>query len=350
MGELETFNYPLTAQEIARGFPGFHGAAGVTNDFDYDGRGDLLEAQVDGTLTNDASSVVGGRLGYWRFNAATNALFGEAMQAPLVVSGVSVTTGWSSNALVISSSTTSGIIYRDVETNGWANFICAYGAVRFWFRPGYGAGGPGVDAPFLYMGSAASANNGQWELGVRSDGKAVKFTTASNSTPVTLMTATVDLTSNRWHHMAFNYGPDNLTLYVNGALVTNLNTGNARYPGPTYRMEGLAIGNNTGRTRAINGQFDELETFNRQLTASDIWRSFESFRAMDIDLNGTPDLLEDVSLAVSTPFAGFPTAITGTLEAEQFDKGGKGVAYTNVANNWWTNDYRSSQIEITKRF
>ncbi len=345
--ELETFNYPLTPQQIAAGFPGFHGAAGVTNDFDYDGRSDLLESQADGTLTNDASSALGGRLGYWRFNGATNALLGEAMQVPLVVSGVSVTPGWSSNALVISSSTSSGLVYRDVETNGWANFNCRYGAVRFWFRPGYGGNGPTHDAPFLYMGSAASPNNGQWELGVRSDGKAVKFITTSNSAPATLMTASVDLTSNRWHHLAFNYGTNSLALYVNGVLVTNLATGNTKYPALAYRLEGLAIGNNTARDRSINGQFDELETFNRQLTAAEIWRSFESFRAMDNDLNGVPDLLEDVSLAVSSPFVGFPFAITGTLEAEQFDKGGKGIAYTNVVNNWWTNDYRASQIEIT---
>ncbi len=348
--ELETFNYPLTPQQIAAGFPGFYGAtgaSGVTNDFDYDGRSDLLEYQADGTLTNDASSVLGGRLGYWRFNAATNALLGEAMQAPLVVSGVSVTPGWSSNALVVSSASSSAVVYRDMETNGWANFNCRYGAVRFWFRPGYGAGGPGTDAPFLYMGSAASANNGQWELGVASNGKSVKFITASNSAPSILMTANVDLTSNRWHHVAFNYGTNNLALYVNGALITNLASGLSLYPAPAYRLEGLAIGNSTARARSLNSQFDELETFNRQLTAAEIWRSFESFRAMDHDLNGVPDLLEDVSLAVSSPFVGFPFAITGTLEAEQFDKGGKGIAYTNVANNWWTNDYRASQIEVT---
>ena len=59
-------------------------------------------------------------------------------------------------------------------------------------------------------GSVASPNNGPWELGVSANGKAVKFITASNSAPSTLMMACVDLTSNRWHHLVFNHGPNYL--------------------------------------------------------------------------------------------------------------------------------------------
>ncbi len=345
--ELETFNYPLTAQEIARDFPNFNGATGVTNDLDYDGRSDLFESQVDGTLTNDASSVLGGRLAYWRFNGSITNLFGEALQAPLSTNGIQVASSWSSNALVVTSSTNSAILYRDQETNGWANFNCKSGAVRFWFRPAYGSSGPGRDAPFLFIGSAANATNGQWELGVATNGQSVRFVTASNSTPSTRMTASVNLTSNRWYQIAFNYSPTALALYVDGIAVTNVATGVDKFPASSYRAEGLAIGNNTARARSLNGQFEELETFNRQLTSTEIERSFAIVKATDLDLNGVADLLEDVVLPASTPFAGVPFVVTGAIEAEQFDLGGRGVAYTNVALNFWTNDYRPSQIEVT---
>ena len=68
---------------------------------------------------------------------------------------------------------------------------------------------------------------------------------------------------------------------------------------------------------------------------------------MDSDLNGIPDIIEDIVLTNSQPFVGIPFVITGCIEAEQFDKGGKGVAYTNASMNTWTNDYRASGMEIT---
>lgn len=171
--------------------------------------------------------------------------------------------------------------------------------------------------------------------------------TATNGTSTTLFETSVNFISNQWCQIALNYGSSSVALYVNGTLITNRSTGITQWPSLADRANGLVIGNNHAGTRPVNGQFDEVETFNRQLTAAEIWRSFESFRAMDNDLNGTPDLLEDVTLAVSTPFAGFPLVVTGVMEAEQFDKGGKGLAYTNVAANFWTNDYRASQIEVT---
>jgi hypothetical protein len=49
-------------------------------------------------------------------------------------------------------------------------------------------------------------------------------------------------------------------------------------------------------TRSISGQFDELETFNYQLPTNEISRSFELVQSMDTDLDGTPDLIEDIVL------------------------------------------------------
>src|SRR5213596_1430503 len=83
------------------------------------------------------------------------------------------------------------------------------------------------------------------------------------------------------------------------------------------------------------------------LTSNEIQRSFQIVQAMDNDLNGTPDLLEDSILSTNVPFAGVPFTVTGVFEAEQFDRGGKGVAYNNMAQNFWTNDYRPSGMEIT---
>lgn len=345
--ELETFNYPLTSRQIAAGFPGFYGAVGVTNDLDYDGRSDILEYQADGTTTNSASSVAGGRLGYWRFNGATNNLLGEAMQAPLVVSGVSVTPGWSSNALVIPDGSTARVAYRDVETNGWANFNARAGAVRFWFRPNWSWDGTGTDGSFLFLGHPTSETSGRWDFGIKGPGKKIWLRTSTNGASTTLFESSFDFISNRWCQIALNYGSSSVALYMNGTLITNVAAGITQWPSLADRANGLVIGNNHAGTRPVNGRFDEVETFNRPLTEAEIQRSFNSVNSLDSDLNGVPDLLEDIALTSSRPFVGVPFVITGTIEAEQFDAGGKGIAYTNVANNVWTNDYRASGMEIT---
>ena len=68
--ELETFNYPLSAQAIAYGFATFNGCStNNTTDTDYDGRSDLLEALVDNSSLISAGSSTPCRLGYWRFNS-----------------------------------------------------------------------------------------------------------------------------------------------------------------------------------------------------------------------------------------------------------------------------------------
>ena len=58
-------------------------------------------------------------------------LLGEQGQVPILATNMDVAASWSSNALVISSDAASRLVYRDVETNGWANFNCRNGAVRF---------------------------------------------------------------------------------------------------------------------------------------------------------------------------------------------------------------------------
>ena len=272
--ELETFNYPLTAQEIARDFPNFNGAiSDVTLDSDYDGRSDLLEDQVDHTDKNDPNSVFPCRLGYWRFNGANWA--GEQGQLPKSTNALSVAAGWSSNAVVITGASESRLVYNDVEANGWANFNCRRGCARFWFKPGWNSGtGPGSDAPFLYLGNSDPAVS-KWRLGVNGAGNQIAFSTASNSIPGVLFQVSCDqFNSNTWIQIAFNYGPTNLGLYVNGVLCASTGTGIDRYPGLADRAAGLVIGNDIVGSRSILGQFDELETFNYQLTSAEIQRSF----------------------------------------------------------------------------
>jgi hypothetical protein len=91
------------------------------------------------------------RLGYWRFDSPL--LYAEQGQMPLSSSNVTTVPSWSGTALSICSSASSQVTYPDVGSNGWANFNCRQGSVRFWFKPNSssGPGGSG-GAPFFYVG------------------------------------------------------------------------------------------------------------------------------------------------------------------------------------------------------
>jgi hypothetical protein len=108
-------------------------------------------------------------------------------------------------------------------------------------------------------------------------------------------------------------------------VLTNLGFG--LWPSNNYRALGMVIGNTTAYNDSINGQFDEMETFNYQLSAGEIATNFQTVHNVDSDLDGIPDLLEDLSLTTNRPFLGSPVVITGTIEAEQFDVGGPGIGW-----------------------
>ena len=240
LDEWETFNYPLTPQAIAAGFPCFGGATNdIMIDSDYDGRSDMLELLVDGTDPNDPASVVPCRLGYWRFDSVS--LIAEQGQIPLSSHDISLVPSWSGTALNITSDPTSQVTYWDVFTNGWANINCRQGSLRFWFKPNWSSP-PANPAPLIYMGNPDPAAS-SWALSVNSSG-AITFSTASNHAGATLLTSPpLPFDPGHWMQVVFDYGPSGTALYTNGTLAA---TGNpvTNWPSLPDRNLGMVIGNN----------------------------------------------------------------------------------------------------------
>ncbi len=339
MEELETFNYPLSAHYIAAGFPAFTNTpASAELDTDGDGRSDLLERYVDGTGTNDISSLTPCRLGYWRFNSSD--WVGEQGQKPFSYLSVSSTPSWSGTGVEIGKYNYGRLMYQTVETNGWANFNCRNGAARLWFKPNWNSGSGPKSGPLLYLGYCTRS---RWSLEFTNSGSTIRLITTSNYVTDLNLSTACSLSANRWYQIALNYSPTNSVLYVNGILVAT-GSGISHYPS-FFDRRYFTLGNTTSGL-GINGQFDELETFNYQLSAAEITNSFNLVHNIDSDLNGTADILEDIKFSTNTPFLGQPVVITGVVEAEQFDAGGKGFAYTNVATNA-ISDYRPTGMFIT---
>jgi hypothetical protein len=335
--DFETFNYPLSAQAIAYGFTTFPGetTTNIMQDSDYVGRSDLLRTLVDGvTSLPDPSAVVACRLGYWRFNSS--GLVSEEGQFPTYVSGVTTTSSLIGGVLSIGSSVSSAVTYPDVGSNGWANINCKEGTVRFWYKRNGGSGGP-----LIYLGNST---NSEWAINAGSGNSSVTFVTETNGIVDSIVTASCDLNTNQWNQIVLAYGPGGSTFYINGT-----NTGGpgvTNWLSATDRKLGMVIGNNTAYNSAVNGQFAELETFNYELSSGEILSNYQAVANIDSDRNGTPDIIEDTVLSGSTPFLGQPVSIAGVIEAEQFDRGGPGIAYSNVATHG-TNWYRNTGMCIT---
>jgi hypothetical protein len=325
MTELETFNYPMTAQQVAAGFPTFPGAsaASVIADSNYVGRSDLLQKLVDGS----PATVVPTRLGYWRFDA--NGLGAEQGQVPLSSNTISFTPSWSGTALNIPANPVSEVTYWDVYTNGWANVNCRQGSLRFWFKPN-ALGGSRQTAPLFYMGNTTGTE--VWEVSLNSTANAISLFTASNGSTTVNVRGACNLSTSNWTQVVVTYNATNSCIYTNGALAAS-GTGVKYWPSLASRQLGFVIGNTTAYNNAINGQYDEIETFNYVLDPVSIQQNFATVQVVDSDLNGVPDYLEDIHLPSSRPYLGMPTLVTGAVEAEQFDQGGPGVAYQNVAAN-----------------
>lgn len=339
--ELEIFNYPMTPQAVAAGYPGFGGNPTNMLDTYYVGRSDMLQSYVDGVFPPVGDKAAPCRLGYWRFD--NDNLMAEQGQLPLSYDDVSLVPSWSGTALNIASDPGSQVTYWDVFSNGWANINCRQGSLRFWFKPNW-SGGPPSSAPFIYLGNPNPAAS-RWALSINPGGE-ITFSTASNNVATTLLTSSpLPFDPGHWMQIVLNYGPNGTALYTNGALAA---TGGpvTDWPNLADRNLGMVIGNDTAYTNSINGQFDEIETFNYQLVPSNIVSNFQIVQSVDSDLDGIPDLLEDIVLPVARPFLGSPVVITGTVEAEQFDMGGPGIGYHNMARNP-SSSYRPTRMFIT---
>jgi len=259
-----------------------------------------------------------------------------------------------------------------------------FSCVRFWFKPAWSSGTGPDPGSFLYLGNSSKG----FDFGVSSGGNNLRLQTATNSSSYTNFTTSYTFASGKWYQIVLNYSPTVTAVYVNGATCKTLGrtssrspklsktpeksgtpgtrpsdfegfckrlngvgiltngSGIDRWPNSTDRTNGLVIGNNLSGNQSVKGHLDELETFNYQLSSNEIARSFNIVTNVDSDLNGVADIIEDLALSTNQPFIGTPFVVTGVMEAEQFDKGGAGTAYSNTSANAAC-DYRATGMFIT---
>jgi RHS repeat-associated protein len=239
------------------------------NDIDYNGLGGCQE------LAN-GSNFLRMRLGQWPFDS--NSFVGLQGQLPLSVSNVSLVNGWSVLAAGVSPSNgPAQLLYRETESgSAIANINCREGSLRFWFRPDWNStgtnsgSGPGGESRLIELGSKGTTN-GWWGLVLNAAGTNLNFGTQTNDTSTlrTNVFATVRWRSNDWQHIALTYASTGTVVYLNGQAVA-FGIGVSNWPGSTVRAQGFRVGTDPGGTNWAKGDFDNLETFNYPLSASEI--------------------------------------------------------------------------------
>jgi sugar lactone lactonase YvrE len=291
-----------------------------TVDSDYDGVSDAQEI-VDGTDPFNPDSGLPIRLGYWRFDD-TNTWVGDAGQLPLLATNVVGVPSWNINAALIDSTNPAILTYRDVEINGNANINLRQGTIRFWFKPdwssadwiGHYGTGPGSNGRLIEMGNYDPAfTNGWWALYLSPDGTQLTFGSSTNGAGNTNLSATVSWALKRWHQIVLTYSPTNSTLYWDGQEIATDGTGTNYYPSLTERTNGFRIGSDAYGGNQAGGVFDELETFNYQLTATDIANDYD-YATVTLPLPPTVTITSPTG--DSTNFVGTSQSLTITVDAQ----------------------------------
>jgi alpha-tubulin suppressor-like RCC1 family protein len=214
-------------------------------------------------------------LGHWTFND-TNTWIGEEGQLPCLVTNVVGIPDWSSNAVLVDSSSPALISYNVVETNGHTNINCQTGSVLFWFRPDWNSGsGPGNAATLIEIGSCNPAfTNGLWSLYTMYDGTLLFFaaSTERGSFGSLLLDPGISLYSNEWYQIALTYSSTESALYIDGQLLLQLPNGVTYFTNADELTNGfrISIGSDLNGNNQAGGTFDEFRTFDYPLDANHI--------------------------------------------------------------------------------
>jgi Concanavalin A-like lectin/glucanases superfamily len=258
------------------------------------------DGTISGSLTIPISALSPMRLGYWKFNDST--WTGEQGQTPNVADNIANVAdwhlgAWNGGALevfltrVLSPNTFyySKLGYSSFRPDGMPNITRNIGTIRFWYRPDWTTGsGTGYVAKLFEMNNLFP----QWNLAVDAKGQNITLISQSDScgsSPVTHLTRPIYWTAGQWYQIVVTYSAGGVAIYVDGSLL-----GSSSNPITTMEnaVSSFTIGNGADGTSPATGLYDELETFNYVLSASDIAADYQQASSLDSDGDGIPNLQE----------------------------------------------------------
>jgi len=261
-------------------------------------------------------------LAFWRFDN-TNTWVGDQGQLPIATGNLVGIPSWDTNAVWVDNPGSAVIAYNFFETSGNSNISMNVGTVRLWFKPDWssstitGGTGPGSAGRLIQLGTQ-SVSNGWWGLEFNANGTQIMFGNQTNGLAKTILAAPITWITNQWHQIVLTYTNNGSTLYLDGQSVTN-GGGATNFPNSSELAKGIYVGCETNGTSQARGAFDDLETFNYVLSATNIAAAYLMDLQLDSNTNGLSNIQEN-QLGMN-PY-GDSTSNTGTRINYLFDPSG----------------------------
>ena len=200
--------------------------------------------------------------------------------APLSYSNIVQVPDWGGNALQVDTTNAAWLAYNITENapgyGEYTNLTLNTGSIEFWFLANwesadtnYFGAGPGDWGRFIDIGTWAT-NADWWSLYLNPSGTDIYFSSGTNGVRTNYLNTSISWNSNLWHMVVLTFSPSNSFIYLDGQLVAS-GDGVRYLPSGNTLTNGFSIGSDfaTG-TQQAHGQFDDLYTYNYQLSANDV--------------------------------------------------------------------------------
>lgn len=202
--------------------------------------------------------------------------------APLGYTNIEQVPDWDGNALQVDSTNAAWLTYGITENapgyGEYTNLTLDTGSIEFWFLPNWQSddtnfygNGPGDWGRFIDVGTwTTNADSDWWSLYLNPYGTGIYFSSGTNGVRTNYLSAPISWDGSSWHMVVLTYSPTNTFIYLDGKLAGS-GDGVRYVPRGDLLANGFSIGSDlaTGLQQA-HGQFDDLFTYNYQLSADDI--------------------------------------------------------------------------------
>jgi hypothetical protein len=166
-------------------------------------------------------------------------------------------------------------------TNGATNLVLnsSGGSLDFWYAPNWSSGtnggaGPGQWTQLIDVGEwSPDSSVGYFGLSVDPSGSNIVFMSQDGAGNTYGLSAPISWTTNIFNFIALTYSSTNVSLFLNGQLVTNDPGGLSVWPPPTEQA--VWFGSDTNGNEQAQGLFNSVEAYNVVLDTNDVQQIYD---------------------------------------------------------------------------
>jgi hypothetical protein len=218
----------------------------------------------------------------WSFQD-TNFWTSDQDYAPISFSNISWSVLGDGASLVVNAPGSPAYLdyYIYEPTNGATNLVLnsSGGSLDFWYAPNWSSGtnggaGPGQWTQLIDVGEWSSDSSvGYFGLSVDPSGSNIVFISQDGAGNSYSLSAPISWATNIFENVALTYSSTNVSLYLNGQLVTNDPGGLSVWPPPTEQA--VWFGSDTNGNEQAQGLFNSIQTYNVVLDTNDAQQIYE---------------------------------------------------------------------------